>query len=42
MRLLIHDLRSEDFQNLFPNPLDEGIVISKEEQVHAPKSCCIL
>jgi multimeric flavodoxin WrbA len=39
MKLLIHDLESKDFQKLFPNPLDETMVISDDGTIHHCIGC---
>ena len=39
MKLLIHDLENKDFQKLFPNPLDETMVISDDGTIHHCIGC---
>ncbi|MFA5524380.1 MAG: hypothetical protein WDA24_08470 [Tissierellales bacterium] len=39
MRLLIHDLENEEFQRIFPNPLDETMIISNSDSIHNCIGC---
>lgn len=39
MRLIIHDLKSEDFEKLFHNGLEDTMVISDDESIHNCIGC---
>lgn len=39
MRVLVHDLKKDDFNILFPNSLNETIVIAKDESIHHCTGC---
>ncbi len=39
MKLLIHDLESKDFKKIFPNQLDDTIIISDDGTIHHCIGC---
>ncbi|MDU3351391.1 MAG: flavodoxin family protein, partial [Clostridium sp.] len=39
MRLIIHDLKSEEFEKLFPNGLEDTSVISDDGSIHNCIGC---
>lgn len=39
MKLIIHDLGSKDFQKIFPNPLDDTMIISDDGTIHHCIGC---
>jgi multimeric flavodoxin WrbA len=39
MRIIIHDLGNTDFQKLFPQPLDDTMVIASDAKIHHCLGC---
>jgi len=39
MKLLIHDLENNEFKKIFPNQLDDTIIISDDDTIHHCIGC---